>query len=93
MHQVRTNQCGADQWLDAARQTWRCPYPEPRIIVPTRSDFVEGIAKTAVEAILAGRPVITNAGVGALEILRPACIEAQADNPESYAAAVIALRG
>jgi glycogen synthase len=60
-------------------------------IVPTRSDFVEGIAKTAVEAILAGRPVITNAGVPALELLRPACIEAQADNPESYAAAVIAL--
>ena len=58
-------------------------------IVPTRSDFAEGMAMTVIEAILAGRPVITNPVVPALEVLKPACIEARTNDVESYALAVL----
>jgi glycosyltransferase involved in cell wall biosynthesis len=58
-------------------------------IVPTRSDVTEGLAKTAVEAILAGRPVVTNRVVPALEILRPACVEASPDDVDSYVDAIV----
>jgi glycogen synthase len=60
-------------------------------IVPTRSGFAEGMAMTVIEPILLGRPVITNAVVPALELLRPACIEAKTDNIGSYANAIINL--
>jgi glycogen synthase len=53
-------------------------------IVPTTSSFAEGLAMTAAEAILAGRPVITNPVVPALEVLRPACVEARTDDVKSY---------
>jgi glycosyltransferase involved in cell wall biosynthesis len=53
-------------------------------IVPTTSQFGEGLAKTAVESVLAGRPVITNQVVSALEILRSACLEAVTDDIDSY---------
>jgi glycogen synthase len=58
-------------------------------IVPTRSSFGEGMAMTVIEAILAGRPVITNRVVPALEVLRPACVEARTNDVESYASAVL----
>ena len=57
-------------------------------IVPTRSSFIEGLAMTAAEAALAGRPVITSQVVPALELLRPACIEAVTDDISSYVAAI-----
>jgi glycogen synthase len=60
-------------------------------IVPTRSSFIEGLAMTAVEAILTGRPVITNPVVPALEVLRPACVTAQTDDVDSYADGVLKL--
>ena len=60
-------------------------------IVPTRSRFSEGLAMTAAEAILAGRPVITNPIVPALEVLRPACIEARSDDVDSYVEAILKL--
>jgi glycogen(starch) synthase len=60
-------------------------------IVPTRSGFAEGMAMTVIEPILLGRPVITNAVVPALEVLRPACIEAETDSVESYVNAVMKL--
>jgi glycosyltransferase involved in cell wall biosynthesis len=53
-------------------------------IVPTTSKFAEGLAKAAVEAALAGRPVITNPVVPALEVMRSACIEAVTDDVDSY---------
>lgn len=62
-------------------------------IVPTRSDFAEGMALTAIEAILAGRPVITNPVVPALEILKSACVEARTNDVESYVFAVLNLLG
>lgn len=60
-------------------------------IVPTRSTFNEGMAMTAVEAILLGRPVITNNVVPAAEVLQGACVIAETDNPESYANEIITL--
>lgn len=60
-------------------------------IVPTRSTFSEGLAMTAAEAILAGRPVITNPVVPALEVLRLACAEAKTNDIESHLEAVLKL--
>jgi glycogen synthase len=60
-------------------------------IVPTRNNYAEGLAMTAAEAILAGRPVITNSVVPALEVLRPACVEAQTNDVDSYVAAILKL--
>jgi glycogen(starch) synthase len=60
-------------------------------IVPTRSDFAEGMAMTAIEPILTGRPVITNPVVPALEDLRPACLVAKTDDVASYVSAIIQL--
>lgn len=57
-------------------------------IVPTRSDFREGLAMTAAEAILAGRPVVTNPVVPALEVLRPACLAARTNDARSHMQAV-----
>ena len=60
-------------------------YSETHVsIVPTRSDFAEGLAMTAAEAILAGRPLISNPVVPALEILREASLEARTDDVGSY---------
>ena len=61
------------------------------VIVPTRSSFAEGLAMTAIEAVLAGRPVITSSVVPALELIRSSCVEAITDNCESYATAVTQL--
>ncbi|MDR3466934.1 MAG: glycosyltransferase family 4 protein [Xanthobacteraceae bacterium] len=60
-------------------------------IVPTRGEFAEGMALSAVEAILAGRPCVTSPVVPALEVLRPACVEARTNDVESYVAAIIEL--
>lgn len=62
-------------------------------IVPTRSSFTAGLEMTAAEAILAGRPLITNPVVPALELIRPACVEAQTDDVDSYVEGVLKLIG
>jgi glycogen(starch) synthase len=60
-------------------------------IVPTRSDFNEGLAMTAVEAVLAGRPLITNDVVPASELLEPACVLGEVDSVQSHAEQALAL--
>lgn len=60
-------------------------------IVPTRSDFAEGLAMTAAEAVLAGRPVVTNPVVPAHELLAPAVILGRTNDPASHAEAVVRL--
>lgn len=60
-------------------------------IIPTRSGFAEGLAMTAAEAILAGRPIISNPIVPALELLAPAAMAARSNDPESHAEAVMTL--
>jgi glycogen synthase len=60
-------------------------------IVPTRSSFAEGLAMTAAEAILTGRPVVTNPVVPALEVLRNACVAGKTNDVESHVKAVLQL--
>jgi glycogen synthase len=60
-------------------------------IVPTRSDFSEGLPMAAIESVLTGRPVITSPVNPALEVLRPVCVEAQTDDVDSYVQAILRL--
>lgn len=60
-------------------------------IVPTRSLFAEGLAMTAAESILAGRPLISNPVVPALELLSAASVAARTDDIASHADAVVKL--
>jgi glycosyltransferase involved in cell wall biosynthesis len=60
-------------------------------IIPTRSGFAEGLAMTAAESIMAGRPIVSNPIVPALEILAPAAVAARSNDWESHAEAVLAL--
>lgn len=61
------------------------------VVVPTRSTFAEGLAMTAVEAVLSGRPVVTNSNVPALQLLGPACAIARPDDVHSHAEAIWSL--
>lgn len=61
------------------------------LIVPTRGDFAEGLAMSAAESILAGRPIVTNPVVPALELLSPAAIAARAGDPASHAEAILSM--
>ncbi|WP_339037608.1 glycosyltransferase family 4 protein [Bradyrhizobium symbiodeficiens] len=60
-------------------------------IIPTRSDFAEGLAMSAIEPILLGRPIITNPVVPALESLREAAIVAKTNDVASYVDGILAL--
>ena len=53
-------------------------------IVPTTNGFKEGLAMTAAEAILAGRPIITSPVVPAMNEMKSACYEAVTNNIDSY---------
>ncbi|MEM9729230.1 MAG: glycosyltransferase family 4 protein [Myxococcota bacterium] len=57
-------------------------------IVPTRSDFNEGMAMTAIESILAGRPLVATSVVPASEVLSEATVVCEPDNSESIARAL-----
>jgi glycosyltransferase involved in cell wall biosynthesis len=61
------------------------------VIVPTRSDFVEGFAQVCAEAVLCGRPVITSPVVPAVDVLQAAMVLARTDDPRSYADRIRAL--
>jgi GT2 family glycosyltransferase/glycosyltransferase involved in cell wall biosynthesis len=54
------------------------------VIVPTRSDFDEGFAKVAAEAILLNRPAICSSVVPAIEVLKNAVIEVTAEDLDGY---------
>ncbi len=54
------------------------------IVVPTTSGFCEGLAMTAAEGVLAGRPVVVSTVVPAWEVLGDAAIVAQAENVDSF---------
>ena len=60
-------------------------------IVPTRSGFAEGLAMTAAESIMAGRPIVSNPIVPALEILAPAAVAARSNDWQSHAEAVLTI--
>jgi len=60
-------------------------------IIPTRSDFAEGLAMSAIEPVLLGRPIITSAVVPALESLQDAAIIARTDDVSSYVDGVFTI--
>lgn len=73
-----------EQLADIYAQTHCC-------IVPTRSSFTEALAMTAVEAVLAHRPLVSNPVVPATEILRPACLLGKTNDYQSHVDAVLML--
>jgi glycosyltransferase involved in cell wall biosynthesis len=60
-------------------------------IVPTKSTFAEGMALTAVEPVLANRPVISSPVVPASEVLGDACLKANTDDVQSYCEQILRL--
>lgn len=62
------------------------------IIVPTTTDFIEGFNQVVVEAVLAGRPVITSSVCPALDYVRDAVVEVQPEDTEAYASAILDLK-
>jgi glycogen(starch) synthase len=63
------------------------------VIVPTRTDFVEGFNKVVVEGVLAGRPVVTSAACPALSTVREAVVEVPPNDTAAYAEALVMLMG
>jgi glycogen synthase len=55
------------------------------MIVPTMPDFCEGLAMTAAECVLAGRPVVVSSVVPAWEVLGGAPLKAEAGSVASFA--------
>ncbi len=62
------------------------------VIVPTRTDFMEGFNKVVVEGVLSGRPVVTSAVCPALSYVRDAIVEVPPDDTKGYAEALLKLR-
>ncbi|HUF79862.1 MAG TPA: glycosyltransferase, partial [Burkholderiales bacterium] len=60
-------------------------------VVPTTSDFVEGFNQVVIEAVLAGRPVITSRVCPSLEYVRPCAIEVDVNDIQGYVDAVVGL--
>jgi glycogen(starch) synthase len=63
------------------------------VIVPTTTEFCEGLPMVAIEAVLLGRPVITSQVTNAFDLLGPAIVEAWADDVGSYVSAIRKLAG
>lgn len=62
------------------------------VIVPTKTDFIEGFNNVVVEGILANRPVITSAVCPALSDVKAAVVEVPPDDIKAYGDALIRLR-
>lgn len=61
------------------------------IIVPTRTDFVEGFNQVVVEGILSGRPVITSAVCPAISSVQSAVVEVLPNDTKGYGDALLKL--
>jgi glycogen(starch) synthase len=61
------------------------------VLVPTRSNFCEGLPKVCAEGVLSGLPIVTSRLSNALPVLGPAVAEAEPDNIESYVEAILEL--
>jgi glycosyltransferase involved in cell wall biosynthesis len=61
------------------------------VIVPTRSDFSEGLPKVCAEAVLSGLPIITSRLSNVIPLLEPALLEAVPDDVDSYVKAITKL--
>lgn len=60
-------------------------------IVPTRSNFSEGMPQVCAEAVLSGLPVITSPVANAFDVIGPATIASETDNNSSYVASILSL--
>jgi glycogen synthase len=58
------------------------------VVVPTRSNFPEGLNQVVIEAVLARRPVVTSGVCPAIDLVAPAVVEAEPDRVESYTTAL-----
>jgi glycogen synthase len=61
------------------------------VVVPTRSTFTEGLPMVCAEAALAKRAIVTSKLSNALDVFGDAIIEAQPDDPRSFADALLRL--
>jgi glycogen synthase len=61
------------------------------VIIPTRSDFTEGVPAVCAEAMLTGLPVITSQVTHAFDVIGGATITVETDNIEAYAKAILSL--
>ncbi len=61
------------------------------VIVPTKSDFLEGFNKVVAEGILSGRPVVTSSVCPAISSVRDAVVEVPPDDINSYTDALLKL--
>jgi glycogen synthase len=61
------------------------------VIVPTKSDFIEGLNQVVIEGVLADRPVITSSVCPALSYVQEAVVEVPPDNITAYAQAIVKL--
>ncbi|MCG2673303.1 glycosyltransferase [Bradyrhizobium sp. GCM10023182] len=60
-------------------------------IVPTRSDFAEGMPQVCAEAVLSNLPVITSQVTNAFDVIDGAVVRAETNDVSSYARAVLLL--
>jgi glycogen(starch) synthase len=58
------------------------------VIVPTRSEFCEGLPLVCIETVLIGRPLITSRLSNAIDVLEGAILEAEPNQPDSYVASI-----
>ena len=58
------------------------------VIIPTTSDFNEAFAMVAAEAVLLGRPILSNRVVPACEVLAAATVLARTDDVDDYVAKI-----
>lgn len=63
------------------------------VIVPTTTDFAEGLNQVVLEGVLAGRPVITSAVCPAIHYVREAVVEVLPDDTQGYGDAILDLYG
>lgn len=61
------------------------------VIVPTRTEFVEGFNRVVCESILSNRPVITSAVCPALFYVRDAVVEVPPNDVQAYSDALLRL--
>jgi glycosyltransferase involved in cell wall biosynthesis len=61
------------------------------VIVPTKSDFCEGLNQVVVEGVLANRPVITSSICPALSYVKEAVLEVPPDDAHAYGDAILNL--
>jgi glycosyltransferase involved in cell wall biosynthesis len=61
------------------------------VIVPTRSNFTEGMPQVCAEAVLSGVPVVTSEVTNAFDVIGAATVQAETDDVASYVNAILSM--